>query len=205
MRRATAILGALVAASLLLSGCPKQLPPPAPTPTPAPAPPPEAGGECKRVLAIEVRKHARKLTAECAGGAQLEFPIALSRERGPKRMRGDQKMPEGEYEIAGPPRKSRFHVFLPIDYPSRADADLALKEGRIDRGVHAAIAKAQAQGRMPPQDTALGGALGIHGEGARWRGDLDLNWTEGCVALTDRAIDQLSRLVRRGTKVRIVP
>jgi murein L,D-transpeptidase YafK len=204
MRRAMAIGGVLVAAALLLTGCPKKLPPAPPAP-PAEQPAPAPSGACKRVERIEVRKHARELRAACTGGAELVFPIALSRERGPKRMRGDQRMPEGEYRVAGPARKSRFHLFLPLDYPSRADADRALREGRIDRGVHAAIVAAHEKGALPPQDTPLGGALGIHGEGVRWRGDLDLNWTEGCVAVTDQAIAQLARLVRRGTPVRIVP
>jgi len=80
-----------------------------------------------------------------------------------------------------------------------------LAERRIDAATHDAIVAAHAHGRMPPQDTPLGGGLGIHGEGVRWRGDLDLDWTEGCVAVTDRAIEQLARLVRRGTPIEILP
>jgi murein L,D-transpeptidase YafK len=114
-------------------------------------------------------------------------------------------MPEGAYRIAGPPRKSRFHVFIPIDYPSRADADRGLQEGLITKDVHAAIVSAHREGRLPPQDTPLGGVLGIHGEGTRWRGDLALNWTTGCIAVTDPAIAQLSLLARPGTPVQITP
>jgi murein L,D-transpeptidase YafK len=201
MRRATAAFA--IAASVALAGCPKK-PTPAPEPPP-PAPAPPVPTTCERVERILVVKSLRTLTAECAGGAQLVFQIALSRERGPKRRQGDQRMPEGDYRISGPPRTSRFHVFIPFDYPSRADADLALKEGRIGKETHAAIARAHARKRMPPQDTPLGGVLGIHGEGPRWRGDLKLNWTEGCVAVSDKAIEQLARLVRVGMPVRIEP
>ena len=59
-------------------------------------------------------------------------------------------------------------------------------------------------GRPPPQDTALGGYIGIHGVGA---GDPavheDFNWTEGCVALTDAQIDALLRHITVGTAVEI--
>jgi murein L,D-transpeptidase YafK len=190
--------------ALWLVACPKPPPPAPPTPPPAP---PTAGqpAPCQRAERLHVRKSERALTVHCAGGGSLTFPIALSRARGAKRAVGDQRMPEGEYRISGPPRTSRFHVFIPFDYPSRADADRALAEKRIDAATHAAIARAHAKRRMPPQDTPLGGALGLHGEGVRWRGDLKLNWTEGCVAVTDAAIEQIARMVKPGTPIRIDP
>jgi murein L,D-transpeptidase YafK len=177
------------------------VPPPAPPAPPAPAPP----AACERVARIEVSKSARTLTAECEGGARLVFPVALAREPGPKRRAGDLRMPEGEYRIAGAARASRFGLFLPIDYPSPADAARGLAAGVIAREAYDAIVRAHERGALPPQDTALGGHLGLHGEGERWRGDLDLDWTEGCVALADAAIGRLARLVARGTPVAIHP
>jgi murein L,D-transpeptidase YafK len=145
------------------------------------------------------------MVAECAGGVWIELPIALARERGAKRASGDLRMPEGEYRIAGRARRSRFHRFIPIDYPSQADAARALAEGRISRGEHDAIVRAHAEGELPPQDTGLGGHLGLHGEGDRWRGDLALDWTEGCVAVSDEAIELLARRAPRGTPILIRP
>jgi hypothetical protein len=134
------------------------------------------------------------------------FPIGLSREpAGAKLARADQRVPEGEYRIAGPARSSRFHLFLPIDYPSPADADRALAQGLITRVERDAIEHAHAAGSLPPQDTALGGNLGFHGEGERWRGELDLDWTEGCVAVSDDVIELLAERAPPGTPVRIVP
>jgi len=189
----------------LAGGAKKPAAAPAPPPPAAPPAGPIDPSACLHALRVEVRKSARLLTAECVVGGYVAFPIALSREAGPKRAQGDHRMPEGDYAIAGPPLTSRFHLFVPIDYPSVADADRALGEGRIDRATRDAIADAHAEGRMPPQDTPLGGAIGLHGEGVRWHGDLLLNWTEGCVALSDPAIEELVRLVRRGTPVRILP
>jgi len=203
MLRRIAIVGSAAACSVWLA-CAK---PPGAVP-PAPEAQPETpvmSLPCKRAERIEVSKTQRSLTVRCVGGGTLTFPIALSRERGPKRVANDDRMPEGAYRIAGPPRKSRFYVFIPIDYPSRADADRGLKEGLITKDVHAAIALAHREGRLPPQDTPLGGLLGLHGEGVRWRGDLALNWTAGCIALADPAIAQLARLTRPGTPVQITP
>jgi hypothetical protein len=153
-----------------------------------------------------VRKSERTLFIHCMGGALLSVPIALSREPyGAKRDRGDDRTPEGEYHIAGQPRPSRFHLFVPIDYPSIDDADRALREHRISPATHAAIVRAQLHGILPPQDTALGGYLGFHGEGPRWQGDLDINWTQGCFAMSDEWIERLARLAPAGTPVRILP
>jgi murein L,D-transpeptidase YafK len=181
--------------------------PPGPPPILAGRPPPVAAvpETCRRFQALEVRKSERLLVGACAEGGELRFPVALARSPGAKRVRGDLRMPEGEYRIAGPARPSRFHRFIPIDYPSPRDAERGLAAGRISLAERDAIARAHAAGRLPPQDTALGGHLGLHGEGRRWRGDLALDWTEGCVALADDAIELVAERVRRGTPVRIVP
>jgi hypothetical protein len=158
------------------------------------------------VTRIEVRKRERVLEAWCEGGGLRDFPIALSRvPEGAKRSRGDERTPEGDYHVAAAARRSRFHLFLPIDYPSPRDAERALAERSISSAVHRQILAAHAAGRMPPQDTGLGGWVGFHGEGERWRGDLDLDWTQGCFALADDAIDWLARAAPPGTPVRISP
>lgn len=171
------------------------------------APPPDPKSlPCPAVVRLEVRKRERVLEASCDGGGVRVFGITLSREPvGAKRRRGDQRIPEGAYHVAGEPRASRFELFIPIDYPSPADADRALQEKAISKATHSRILAAHRAGRMPPQETALGGLVGFHGEGTRWRGDLDLDWTEGCVALADEAIRWLAAHVRRGTPVTIRP
>jgi hypothetical protein len=196
---------ALVCAAALAAGaCARPAPPP-PAPAPAaeaPAPPPP----CERVERIVVRKSERALVAACTGGGELRLPVALARAAGPKRVRGDHRMPEGDYRIAAPARPSaRFHRFLPIDYPSPADAERGLADGRIGAAERDAIVRAHRAGRMPPQETPLGGHLGFHGEGRRWKGSGALDWTEGCIALADADVERLGRLAPPGTPVRIEP
>jgi hypothetical protein len=93
-----------------------------------------------------------------------------------------------------------------IDYPSRADAEVGLRSGVIGRRVYREIVAAHDAGKLPPQETRLGGAVGFHGEGERWRGaSSTLDWTRGCFALADEHIDFLIARAPPGTPVTIVP
>jgi hypothetical protein len=185
-------------------------PPPAPVPPPPPAPAPVAPKPpppCLHIARLVAHKAERRLEIQCEGGFVFSVTAAFGRDpSGPKAAAGDHRTPEGEYRVAGPARPSRFHRFVPIDYPSPADADAALAEGRLSRADHRRIREAHERGVMPPQDTPLGGLLGLHGEGARWRGDSkQLDWTFGCIGLADRDLDFVADRVKRGTPVSILP
>jgi L,D-transpeptidase catalytic domain len=199
-------------AALVYAACaraPTPAPPPGPPAPPTAAPTAPAGpppSPCVTILWMEVHKSARQLEAHCEGGGRLLLTVALGREPGAKRSRGDQRTPEGLYHVAGPAKPSRFHRFLPIDYPSAEDADRARREGRLSERDHARILSAHARDAPPPVDTPLGGGLGFHGEGERWRGDsAHLDWTYGCLAVRDAEIDFLAAHAPPGTPVRILP
>ena len=117
---------------------------------------------------------------------------------------GDHRTPLGRFTITWIPRKSRYHRFLGLSYPDLARADRALGNGQITEAQWQAIRRAQQENIRPPQDTPLGGFIGIHGTGA---GDLRIhgryNWTSGCIALTNAQIDRLASLVQIGTPVEI--
>lgn len=116
--------------------------------------------------------------------------------------RGDETTPRGVFHVAWIDRHSRYGTFYGIDYPSGDIARRAYAEGTISRAELDAIVEALQQHRMPPQNTPLGGRLGIHGIG---RGDPRIhgafNWTNGCVALTNPQTRQLSRWMHIGTRV----
>jgi lipoprotein-anchoring transpeptidase ErfK/SrfK len=162
---------------------------------------------CPRIAHIEVRKRERRLVARCNPGPAVVMKVALGREPvGAKTSRGDHRTPEGTYVVSGPAQSTRFHRFIPIDYPSRRDADAALAAGAISATEHSRILARRAHDRPPPQDTALGGGLGLHGEGPRWRGEsAEVDWTFGCIAVRDHEIDFLAQRVKVGTPVWIVP
>jgi hypothetical protein len=116
----------------------------------------------------------------------------------------DERTPLGEFRISAIRHSDRFHLFLAIDYPTLAVAEAALKDGRINGGEYESVRKAWREGGPPPQDTALGGYLGIHGLGAA---DVEVhnrfNWTNGCIALTNEQIDELAGWAVVGTRISI--
>lgn len=129
--------------------------------------------------------------------------IAIGR-GGPTRdkRRQDGKTPLGEFRISRINNESPFHRFFGFDYPRLEHAERALKKGYLDADGYEAIRHAIRTGRVPPQNTPLGGHLGIHGIGA---GDpevhRDFNWTNGCIALTNREVDELAQWVQLGVRV----
>jgi len=120
------------------------------------------------------------------------------------RRKGDNKTPLGKFRIGWITSKTRYHLFLGLTFPDLEAADRALQDGRIDEAQWQAIRRASVAGKIPPQNTPLGGNIGLHGIGA---GDIEVhgqyNWTNGCVALTNAQIDRLARWARVGTPVEI--
>jgi murein L,D-transpeptidase YafK len=140
------------------------------------------------------------------GQAQKSFPdISLGRFGATRdKRRGDNKTPLGSYRVAWVELDGPFSAFIGIDYPSVADADRGLAAALITPSEHRAIVEAHAAGRVPPQTTALGGYLGIHGLG---KADPDVHasyhWTRGCMALTNEQIAELLPWVSLGMPVEI--
>jgi murein L,D-transpeptidase YafK len=162
---------------------------------------------CLRIIEIEIRKSRRRLIATCESGQRYEFPAAIGRRPlGHKSEMGDLRTPEGQYRVAEAPRPSQFHRFMLLDYPSREDADRAIASGLISDLTHAKIAAAHARSELPPQDTELGGLIGIHGEGQNHQGEsARRDWTFGCIAISDLHIEFIAPRVQVGVPVRIVP
>ncbi|HFD79697.1 MAG TPA: murein L,D-transpeptidase [Gammaproteobacteria bacterium] len=114
----------------------------------------------------------------------------------------DETTPLGEYHVIRIARDSIFHRFYHLDYPTPAQGRRALEAGVISEREERAIERAAREHRIPPQYTALGGSIGIHGVGAgNLRIHEDFNWTEGCVALTNEQLDQLDVYIDIGTRV----
>ncbi len=115
---------------------------------------------------------------------------------------GDKKTPVGRYRVTRITRSKRFHLYIGLDYPNLDDARRARDAGILGEQAFEDIRRAIAASKVPPQDTALGGHIGIHGIG---RGDPQIHelfdWTNGCIALTNEEIERLARRVRVGTLV----
>lgn len=107
---------------------------------------------------------------------------------GHKRIEGDGTTPEGWYQTSDKPW-SLFDNAIAVHYPATRDAADARRDGRIGWRQLKAISAANRRGAVPPQQTAMGGAILIHGGGS------SSDWTLGCLALEDNdLVDLRSRL-----------
>ena len=118
------------------------------------------------------------------------------------RRRNDATTPLGEFTITEVKRSARFKLFMAINYPNIDHTERAFLEQRIDVREYKALINDLKNGRPPAQNTSLGGQLGIHGVGA---GDMKIhesvNWTNGCIALTNDQLLELAGWVAVGTRV----
>jgi len=155
---------------------------------------------------IEIDSRTETLTLHREGMAPLVFTNLAFGAAGVKEKRrmGDDVTPRGEYTIGWIRSESKFVHFIGLNYPSIADADRGLASGVIHRGTYERIRRALEAGATPPQDTALGGFIGIHGVG---KGSLEVhqfaNWTAGCVAMDNQQIRRLKGLIHIGMRVQI--
>lgn len=137
------------------------------------------------------------------------FKVALgSGGRQPKMQEGDRRTPQGHYRIKDIRSSDRFYLFMHLDYPNMDDAKQALKDGRITRTQYRKILAAFIYNETPPQNTPLGGQIGIHGIGEETTDKLDIhkvaNWTQGCIAMRNSEVRELAMWVDKGTPVIIV-
>ncbi|MBL1320667.1 MAG: L,D-transpeptidase [Methylophaga sp.] len=125
-----------------------------------------------------------------------------------KLRRGDHTTPKGVYRIKKMRDSERFHSFLQLDYPSVNDAITALASKIITKAQYNAILDAHIAGKMPPQNTPLGGSIGIHGIGIETQDRIEIHqiadWTQGCIALRNDEVDILKRYIKIGTEIIIV-
>lgn len=119
--------------------------------------------------------------------------------KGDKYYRGDGRTPEGEYFICSKNGSSQYYKSLGISYPSERNAESALLFGTISYAEFCSIKQANDAMKLPPSSTALGGQVMIHGGGAQ------TDWTQGCIALQNSAMDELFDVVQIGTPVFIMP
>lgn len=155
---------------------------------------------------LEIDKSERVLRVKYAGDTYRQFYVASGRGGAEKKQRvGDRLTPEGIYRIARMNTSSQFHFFIGLNYPNVEDALVGFRNDVISKEEFNQIIESLKYGKLPPQDTPLGGAIGIHGIGLETTEKLNmhahLNWTKGCLALTNNEISTLRRYVSIGTEV----
>jgi murein L,D-transpeptidase YafK len=151
---------------------------------------------------IEVWKSERKLELRTGDAVVRQFRIALGQQpRFAKERQGDSRTPVGQYYVSERKAESAFHRFLGLSYPNVDDAERGYQHRLIDANEWADIFFANLRGDAPPWYTSLGGRVGIHGYGGRPY--LPVDWTEGCIAVSDDEIEFIFDRVPVGTPVLI--
>jgi murein L,D-transpeptidase YafK len=135
---------------------------------------------------IIVDKFAHKCYVYHDGKLKKEFDAELGPNWiGTKQYRGDKATPEGKYHITKKKqrRETKYYKALLINYPN--DEDKARYAANVKNG------------SIPRR--GAGNLIEIHGDGGK-----GINWTEGCVALTNGEMDKIFEMVSVGTPVTIV-
>ena len=136
---------------------------------------------------IAIHKSEREMLVFNHGSLVKTYSVSLGpTPEGDKEYEGDGKTPEGWYYINGKNANSLYHKNLGVSYPNAED-----------------IAHATAIGKH------TGGDIKIHGlpqgyEGFR-RKFLAKDWTAGCIAVSNKEIDELYDAVKVGTPLLITP
>jgi L,D-peptidoglycan transpeptidase YkuD (ErfK/YbiS/YcfS/YnhG family) len=136
---------------------------------------------------VLIEKKERRLTLLLKGEVIKTYKIALGGNPvGPKERQGDNKTPEGTYIIDSRNRDSVYHLSLHISYPNEKDKMRAKELG-----------------------VSPGGDIMIHGikNGLTWVGasHAEVDWTKGCIAVTDEEMEEIYKLVPNGTIAEIRP
>ena len=136
---------------------------------------------------VLVIKSERKMFLLRNGAVFKEYEIMLGLNPvGHKQKKGDNRTPEGHYVLKGRNPQSRYHRSIHISYPNEAD-----------------LKKAQERGVDPGRNIAIHG-LPEKSEEEAWH-FIERDWTNGCIAVTNPAIEEIWELVKDGTPIEIRP
>lgn len=133
------------------------------------------------VTSVQIHKAERRMYLLHHNKVLKSYDVALGfAPVGHKQFEGDGKTPEGTYYMTFKNPNSSYHLSLYINYPNVVDKEFA-----------------ESQNRKP------GGEIFIHGGPKRKVYQRD--WTEGCIAVTDKEIEVIYSMVNLGTPVHILP
>ena len=134
---------------------------------------------------VKVDKSDRVLYLISGNDIVKRYQIALGKNpKGHKKIEGDQKTPEGNYVLDYKKEDSSFYRSMHINYPNEDD-----------------IRNAKKLGADP------GGLIMVHGQPNKLGFISSIlqkfNWTNGCIALTNKDMDEFMSLVNVGTRIQI--
>jgi murein L,D-transpeptidase YafK len=144
-------------------------------------------GDLPKADFVLVKKHEKRLYLMKNKKPFKIYRVAFgANSKGPKRMEGDERTPEGTYILDYKNPDSDFYKSIHISYPNDQD-----------------IKRAKEMGAVP------GGDIMIHGQknGSKNFSRIQryVNWTDGCIAVTNAEMDEIWASVDVGTPITIEP
>lgn len=136
---------------------------------------------------VRVNKSEGKLYLLKSGKTFAGFPVVFGAQpKGHKQQEGDERTPEGRYVLDYKKADSGYFKAIHISYPNAQD-----------------VARAKQRGISP------GGAVMIHGQknGLGWLSPVAqlVNWTNGCIALSNKDMQVVWEAVDAGTPIEVEP
>ena len=112
--------------------------------------------------------------------------------KGQKLMEADRKTPEGSFKVRNLYPHAKWSKFIWFDYPN--------EQSEINH------AQAKADGTIP-STASIGSEVGIHGVPKNMDSWIEegVNWTLGCVSLTNADVNDLYSVIQKGTEITIFP
>lgn len=143
--------------------------------------------ENSKINRLVVYKSKRIMYAYSGDNLLKSYTISLGKNPvGHKEFEGDNKTPEGIYTINERNANSAYHKNLGVSYPNEADKEFAERYGKSPGGlikIH-----------------GLKNGRGYIGKFHRWK-----DWTAGCIAVTNKEVDELYKAVIHNAVIEILP
>lgn len=135
---------------------------------------------------VLVVKSEQQLYLLQRGEVLKSYRVSLGKQAGAKQYEGDMRTPEGLYWLDWRKPSYRYNLSINISYPNEQDVQRAAALGK-----------------------PAGSMIMLHGtpndpEFPEWFFNT-LNWTEGCIALTNKDMEEVWRLVPDDTLIEIRP
>ena len=139
---------------------------------------------------VIVKKSTHMLYLSSGGKIYKQYHISLGQNPiGAKMVEGDMRTPEGAYILDWRQISKLYNKSIHISYPNQKDR-----------------ARARAMGM------SAGGMIMIHGTPSHWAlspfGDwipILLDWTEGCIAMSNDDMEEVWDMTQDGTPIYIIP
>ena len=142
---------------------------------------------------VVVYKKLRKMHLIENGKITKTYPVMLGSSYGKKRMQGDNKTPEGKYIIGWHNPNSRFYLSLHINYPNAQDRQYAREHSINDPGDNIFIHGVPKKVFNETNPEKIYQILKLE------------NWTNGCIALSNKDMKEVYELIPDGTALEIFP